>query len=81
MAVGEHRGNARLTEREVLEIKKLKVVIAQVLVAKQYGVHPSTISGIWRGKTWKYLQVGNKEGQEMRAENSGQSSHMYQVKT
>ncbi len=42
-------------EREVLEIKKLKGILAQSSAAKQYDVHPSTISGIWTGKTWRHL--------------------------
>jgi len=49
-AIGEHVGNPKLTEKEVMEIRELKCVIAQVLVAEQYVVHISTVSGVCLGK-------------------------------
>ncbi len=52
-AWGERAGSAKLTWVKVAEIRKLKGVVSQRAVAKQFGVTQCTISCIQSGKTWK----------------------------
>lgn len=46
----------QLTEKDVLDIKnKIKSGIKKVDIAKEYGMHPVSISNIYTGKTWSHL--------------------------
>ena len=49
---------AKLTEKEVLEIKaRYKAAIRNgVALAKEYGVEATTIYDIVNGRTWKHLK-------------------------
>lgn len=58
-AFGERIGTAKLTEKQVIEIKKAKPVGRtkvgyRAAIAKRYGVSPYTITDIW-GRRWKHL--------------------------
>lgn len=52
---GESHGMAKLTEKQVLEIRKNKDHISQNKLAKIYNVEKTTIRSIQKYKTWKYL--------------------------
>lgn len=52
--VGERAGSAKLTESQVISIRKDRRTNAEI--AKQYGVYPSAISRIKTGKRWAYLE-------------------------
>lgn len=51
---GESHGMVKLTNEQVLMIRNSRNV-KQRDIAKQFGVHFSTICDILRGKTWKHL--------------------------
>jgi len=56
MNKGEDHYLAKLTERDVLEIKKYKgSKIKYKDISKIYGVNKNTIGSIIKGKTWKHL--------------------------
>ena len=55
MQHGEARPSAKLTEKDVLEIYKLKGVLPAKEIAAHYGVSKNTINVILRGKKWSYL--------------------------
>lgn len=47
----------QLTEKDVLDIKnKIKSGIKKVDIAKEYDMHPASISNIYTGKTWSHLK-------------------------
>ena len=48
---GEKSGKAKLTWEQVRAIRRDNKSLSQI--AKQYGVHKSTIAGIKQGKTWR----------------------------
>jgi len=53
---GELVGMSKLNKNSVLEIRqKIKAGSSNILLAKQYGVHVSTIERIKSGKTWKHI--------------------------
>lgn len=54
--LGEDAPNAKLTERDVLQIRK-RVAAGefQKRIAKEYGVNPSNVSAIKRRLTWRHL--------------------------
>lgn len=52
---GEKHKLAKLTEPDVREIRALKGTLLQCEIAEIYGVDPSTISHIWRGKSWGWM--------------------------
>jgi len=57
-ARGEKQGNAKLTERQVKEIRKILRNNKRGLgtrLSKKYGVHYHTIYDIKRNKTWKHV--------------------------
>lgn len=57
-AKGEANGGAKLNENQVLEIKKLiKFGVRVVDIAKEYGVHRTTIHRITNGTKWKHLEA------------------------
>lgn len=49
---GDRHGMARLTRAQVVEIRRLQGTGTAVAVARRYGVHRTTVSLIWLGKTW-----------------------------
>lgn len=53
---GKINGRAKLTENDVLEIRKLySNGTKQLCIASEYGVMPQTISMIITGKNWKHI--------------------------
>lgn len=56
-AVGSKHGNAKLTEQQVLKIRKLvsKRLYSQAEIAKRYKVSPLTISFLVRRITWGHV--------------------------
>jgi hypothetical protein len=60
---GENNSAAKLTERDVIEIKKeLKTGIrgTGVKLSRKYNISPSTISSINVGRLWKNIKIENK---------------------
>lgn len=53
--VGEAHVNARLTEREVLEIRRSS--LPRRILAKLYSVCPDYINQLKRGRKWAYLNM------------------------
>lgn len=54
--IGEKHGRARLKESDVLRIRSLVGVgVTAKEIAKEYGVHPSTVSLAASGKNWAHL--------------------------
>ena len=56
LAMGERHGCAKLTERDVKEIRRLRGIVAQRKLAKRYGVSQGTIGFISRGETWTHVR-------------------------
>ena len=55
-AVGENNSNAKLTEKKVLEIRKLlKEGVLQYVIAKMFDVSKMTITAINTGRNWSYV--------------------------
>lgn len=52
---GEKTSMSKLTEAQVLEIKRLKGKVGPRQVAKMFGVERHAIQNINRGKTWGWL--------------------------
>ena len=52
---GENNACAKLTEKQVLEIRSLKNRVSSHELAKQYPVTHSHIRSIWRKACWKHL--------------------------
>lgn len=52
---GERQWKSKLTETDVMEIRRLLNTESQASIAKKYGVDPSHISDIKRGKKWGWL--------------------------
>lgn len=52
---GTTNPSARLTDRDVIAIRKRKGVHSGQSVAADYGVHQQTIYDIWQGRTWAWL--------------------------
>lgn len=52
---GEQSALAKLTESDVLEIRRRVKTKSQRQVAFQFGIDPSTVSDIMRGKSWSWL--------------------------
>lgn len=56
--VGENNGRAKLTAKQVKEIRsKLGSGQTRASIAAEYGVKPTTVSGIQRGETWKSVLI------------------------
>jgi hypothetical protein len=57
------RGVAVLTEPKVLEIKRQLAAGGKSVgsIAKEFGVHPTTINCIKFGKTWKHVTLQQQE--------------------
>ena len=57
-ARGEINGHAKLTSEKVYQIRTLlDEGLSQRAIAKEFGVDPSNISHIRRGKNWRWLNV------------------------
>jgi hypothetical protein len=55
--VGSTNHNAKLTDKQVREIKTLLSLNATLgKLAKVYGVHPKVIWKIKKGQAWKHIQ-------------------------
>ena len=54
-AKGESNGNSKLTEKDVLEIKRLKGVMTLKEIGKIYSVDLSVIGNIFNNKIWKHI--------------------------
>jgi len=52
--IGINNGRTKLTECQVLEIKKMPHVNAK-LVAEKYNISEGPVYGIWSGKLWKHI--------------------------
>ena len=53
---GQRQWKAKLTDTDVIAIKKLLISgISQRQIAQQFNVHPTTISCIAVGKTWRHI--------------------------
>ena len=57
------RGVSVLTEPKVLEIKRQLAAGGKSVgkIAKEFGVHPTTINCIKFGKTWKHVQLQQQQ--------------------
>ena len=56
VAVGSKHGMAKLTEQDIVEIRRLlKTNIKQTLIAKQFSVTRSLISAIKCNKIWNHV--------------------------
>lgn len=64
--MGERNSWAVLKEEQVIEIKKLAATtkMNNVQIGKLFGVGPTCIASIKRGKTWKHLQLADAESGE-----------------
>ena len=68
-AFGERVGNSKLTNEQVIEIRRsVKAGETTVAVAGRYGVSPQNINDIVTGQTWKHLPIlqttiGNPRGE------------------
>ncbi len=52
-----HRSSAKLTEEMVIEAKRLYASgVSQSQIAREWGVHSSTISRCVRGEDWSYIK-------------------------
>ena len=62
---GENNGMAILTENDVIEIRKwAKSGIKHGIIAYNFGVKKSYISGIVNNKTWKNIKSGGMDAEE-----------------
>lgn len=52
---GENNGSAKLTEKEVLEIRSSQKILSSRKLAKHYPVTASHIRSIWRRSCWNHL--------------------------
>ena len=57
ISAGELNGNSKLTNDEVRKVKELLSTKTIYDIAHTFGVHPSTIDFIKKGKTWKSVQI------------------------
>lgn len=52
---GSNRGNAKITEDDVQEIRHLNNLLTQKKIAELFNIDPSTVSDIVRRKTWRHV--------------------------
>jgi hypothetical protein len=56
--VGELHNASKLTNEQVIDIKKLLLKgVQNKVIAEKYNVHNTTISDIKRGKRWNYIKI------------------------
>lgn len=48
-------GHSKLTDKQVIEINKLKGTASTSEVAEEYGVRPIAIEQIWNGLRWNHI--------------------------
>lgn len=53
---GEKQHLSKLTESDVIEIRKLKLSYTYIEIGEMYGVYYSTIEKIVNGRTWKHVK-------------------------
>lgn len=53
---GERHGRARLTNKDVIMIRKLILKMSSIQIAAELGVAHSTIREITRGATWRHIK-------------------------
>ena len=56
-AVGSKNANSKLTDKNVLFIKKHKNKHKAAFFAQKYGVTVYTVYAIWAGNNWSHLNV------------------------
>lgn len=54
-ANGERAGSAKLTEEQVIEIRKMRWIKTERELAKKYGVTSTAIHLIHKNRNWKHL--------------------------
>jgi len=52
---GEHRSLSKLTEKQVLEIRKIGKLKTQIELSRIYNVDQSLISYVLNNKIWKHI--------------------------
>jgi hypothetical protein len=56
VVIGERHGSAKLTENQVIDIRRrYKAGAVQRTLAKEYGVNPMAINKIVHNKTWRHI--------------------------
>lgn len=53
--LGEAHGRAKLTEKDVIEIRKLQGHEGAASIGRRYGVTSENIRGIWSRRLWKHV--------------------------
>jgi hypothetical protein len=56
VCLGEKHGLSKLTNEDVIEIRRLRGSVSVRQLARDYGVAPSQISSIQLRKTWKHVE-------------------------
>ena len=87
LQAGEKHGSARLTEKDVITIRKRyrSEHISSIVLSKEYGVRPEQISLIVLGKSWGHIKEGimskeevmNKKSQLSKINSAGKNNGMY----
>jgi hypothetical protein len=54
---GEKHGGSKLTENQVIWIRRLKGKVTQKVLSKFFKIDPSVISNIHTGKRWKHISL------------------------
>lgn len=54
-AKGEDQHLSKLTDQKARDIYNLKGKVSGRQLAKQYGIHPTTLTSVWRKETWKHI--------------------------
>lgn len=52
---GERNGSAKLTEREIHQLRLCKGTVSGRAAARLFGIAESTLRAIWSGKTWSHI--------------------------
>jgi len=55
LQLGEKNSSAKLTEQQVLDIRKIDKSISSAIIAKQYNMGKTAIKSIRARKTWKHI--------------------------
>ena len=56
---GENSATARLTEKDVREIRKLHGTMPRQAIADKFGVSVGTLKNIWSGRNWRHVKDEN----------------------
>jgi DNA invertase Pin-like site-specific DNA recombinase len=58
IARGERKGNAKLTEADVVEIRRLRAMgVYQTEIAKMFNISRGAVYAIQEGKNWKHIPI------------------------